>query len=111
MTTYCYVTEKGDSDTLTCPLGQAPRTIKIKGRIAKRDYQAEASSVIPLKGWPFECIASGVHPSQAGQLRDHLARKGVPTEVTSAGDPVMRNASHRKKVLKARHMHDRASYN
>jgi len=58
----------------------------------------------------MECIASGVNANQAGELRDFFAKSGVPTEVTSDGNPIYRNASHRRRALKARGFVDRSSY-
>lgn len=64
------------------------------------------------KIWPMKpCYASGVHASQAQELRDHLAKRGCPTEVTPSGDPIYTSAAHRKKALKIRGMHDKASFN
>jgi hypothetical protein len=77
---------------------------------ATRCYQEERASVPPTKGWPLTCFASGVHASQAQELRDHLASKGVPTEVTRDGDPVYRDAKHRRKALKVRGMVDKSSF-
>jgi hypothetical protein len=58
----------------------------------------------------MECVASGVAPSQAQELRDYYRRHGVPTEVTADGNPIYRNAAHRRKALKVRGMHDKASF-
>ena len=72
--------------------------------------EAEAVGVPASKGWPLECYASGVAPDQAGELRDYLAKKGVPTEVSADGNPIYRDAAHRRKALKARGLHDKASF-
>ena len=61
-------------------------------------------------GWPIECYASGVHASQAQELRDHFEKSGCATEVTQDGDPVYRNHQHRKKALACRGLHDEASF-
>jgi hypothetical protein len=61
-------------------------------------------------GWPIECVASGVHADDAGKLKKHLADRGVPTHVTTDGNPVYRNASHRRKALKARGLMDKAAF-
>ena len=64
-----------------------------------------------MAGWPMApCLASGVHPNQAQELRDCLSNAGVPTEVTSDGDPIYRTPTHRKRALKARHLVDKSSY-
>jgi len=60
--------------------------------------------------WPFECVASGVHPSQAGELREFFRSHGEPTEVTTQGDPVYRDMNHRRRALKLRGLVDRSSF-
>ena len=93
------------------PMGEAPPHIRVDGLEAKRDYQAERVGVPATKGWPHEpCVASGVHPKQAQELRDGLRGAGVPTEVTKGGDPIYTSAVHRKKALSARGMYDRNSF-
>ncbi len=107
--TYCF--RNGD-DVVTevFPLGKAPEFIERNGRRYSRSWRDERVGVPPTTGWPIECVASGVHPSQAQELRDFLEKKGVPTEVTPDGNPVYRDAQHRKRALKARGLHDNASY-
>lgn len=110
MPRYRYINEDGERDERVCDLGKAPETIKINGKKAWRDFKAEMVGVPATKGWPLECIGSGVNASQAGELRQYLADKGVPTEVTSDGNPVYRNANHRKKALRARGMFDKSAF-
>lgn len=87
-------------------MGEAPPLVMVKGRPAFRDYSAEQVAVPSTKGWPMEpCCASGVHPEQAQELRDHLRKSGVPTEVTNDGDPVYTTAVHQEKALKCRGLH------
>ena len=64
----------------------------------------------PAAQWPLVCHASGVHAEQAGELRQFLAERGCPTEVTPGGDPVYRSAEHRRRALRARGLCDRSSY-
>jgi len=92
------------------PASSHPKEFVYKGRTYRRDYAAEGVGVPGTKGWPLECYASGVAPDQAGELRDYLAKKGVPTEVSADGNPIYRDAAHRKKALKARGLHDKASF-
>jgi hypothetical protein len=68
------------------------------------------AAVPATAGWPLTCVASGVHPDQAQALRDHLAKHGVPKEVTKGGDPIYTYAAHRRRALKARGFVDRASF-
>lgn len=109
MPVYCYRVGKKIIEK-TFPIGLAPECIVVGKRIAKRDFQAERKSFPPAKGWPMTCFASGVNANQAQELRDFLEKKGVPTEVTPDGDPIYKNATHRKKALKARGLFDKNAY-
>ena len=112
MPTYCYEDRFGKVHERFFAIEErAPVTIMLEdGRHARRCYQAESAGVPPKRGWPMECIASGVHPEQAGELRREFARCGVLTEVTNDGNPVYRSASHRRRALKCRGFVDRSSY-
>jgi len=111
MPMYCYQSEAtGQIIERFYPMGQAPRVLRLKTGVARRSFAAESKSFPPTAGWPLECVASGVHADQAGELRDHLAKAGVPTHVTADGNPVYRSKEHRRKALKARGFVDRASY-
>jgi len=112
MPMYCYQDRRGNiherNFSSSTPI---PSHIVLPGGSrAKRSFQAETKSFPPTKGWPLTCFASGVHASQAQELRDHLTSKGVPTEVTRDGDPVYRDAKHRRKALKVRGMVDKSSF-
>lgn len=108
--TYCYETKDGTVVERDFPLGEAPKTVRVGRKIARRSFAAERKGVPPTSGWPMECCASGVHASQAGELRKHFAQAGVPTEVTPQGDPVYRDKDHRRKALKCRGLVDKSSY-
>jgi hypothetical protein len=110
MPTYCYETSRGDVVERVFKIGTAPASIEIDGRIARRSFSAERIGVPAKKGWPMECLASGVNASQAGELRAHLAAAGVPTEVTKDGNPVYRDARHRRKALKVRGFRDNMAF-
>ncbi len=115
MPVYCYSTEEGEVHELVFPRGEAPERVELpNGEIALRDYRAEgvtgfvSKTSTPTSGWPMKpCCASGVHASQAGELRDHLARRGCRTEISPDGDPIYTSAAHRKKALKIRGLQDR----
>lgn len=80
--------------------------------IYSRDYSAEAKAVQTESspGWPMPpCGSSGVMPEQAQELRNHLSKSGVPTEVTPAGDPIYRSPLHQKRALACRGMHNKAA--
>lgn len=113
MAIFCYKKKDGNIVERSYPCGKAPNRIKLDdGSEAKRFLAAELRSVaVPsAKNWPLTCVASGVHPEQRQELSDYLKKKGVPTEISKDGDPVYRNAAHRRKALKARGMFDRAGY-
>lgn len=109
MPVYCYQAA-GKIIEKVFPVGQAPRSIRVGRRTARRDFGAERKSFPASKGWPLTCFASGVNANQAQELRDFLAVRGVPTEVTPDGDPVYRDARHRRKALKARGLFDKKAY-
>lgn len=109
---YAYKKPSGEIHWLSQPVGATPPpvTLEVDGVTATRSYQAERVGVPATQGWPMECIASGVNAEDAQKLRDEFDRVGVPTEVTRDGDPIYRNAAHRKRALKARGLHDRLAY-
>jgi hypothetical protein len=110
MPVYCYKTASGQIVDQVFPMGRAPRFIMHHKAKAWRCYHSERASVPATKGWPMECLGSGVNAAQAGELRDHLARAGVPTEVSRDGNPIYRNKEHRRRALKARGLVDKQSY-
>jgi hypothetical protein len=106
---YCY--EHGDTViTKSFPMGKAPKFVFVGKVRYRRSFRAEHKGIPATSGWPLECYASGVHADQAQELRDFLAKKGVPTDVTPEGNPIYRDANHRKRALKARGLHDNSSY-
>jgi hypothetical protein len=117
MPIYCYVTDDGDTCERIFGFGEAPETVRIGGNIARRDWGAESISLAVKSGscgssgtWPMECVASGVHASQANELRELLKKNGCPTEVKKNGNPVYTSKRHRDKALKIRGMHDNNSF-
>ena len=123
--TYCYKLSSGEIVERIYEMGAAPQKVKVKGKgIAMRDFQAEGVSGQmvgtdnptrakkgPSQTWPMPpCVGSGVHPEQAGELRGHFKKHGLNIEVNSNGDPIYESAIQRRKALKCRRMHDRASY-
>lgn len=94
------------------PLGAEPppREVVREGETFTRSYRAERAGTPATKGWPIECVASGVNAADAQKLRDEFQRLGVPTEVTNDGDPIYTDAVHRKKALRARGLIDRRSF-
>jgi hypothetical protein len=107
---YCYT---ADFDTVErfFRMGEAPQSIRLEdGRVATRDYRAERIGMPARKGWPLECFASGVHESQAGELRDFFAKHGESITVTKDGNPVYTSPAQRKRALKLRGLCDRNSF-
>ena len=121
MPIYCFTTiYGGETIERSFPAGEAPQEVMDNGMCYIRDYQAEvAGQTAIVKGtsnrvkrtWPMApCVASGVHPDQSQELRDHLSNRGCPTEVSGGGNPIYTSAAHRKKALKIRGFFDKASY-
>ena len=110
MATYCFSREDEIIER-SFDTGKAPKFILVGKRKFYRDFGAEGVSV-PSTAWanPIHCLASGVHPSQAQELRDHFRKCGVPTDVDNDGNPIYTSAAHRKKALKCRGFTDRSSY-
>ncbi len=90
--------------------GPPPLEIEVGEVMAKRCYQAERPRLPSSSGWPMECLASGVNAADAGKLRDKFIELGVPTEVSSDGNPIYRSHQHRARALKARGLFDRQAY-
>jgi len=114
MPIYCYKDNQDNIYDLDFSLGEAPEVTQLEdGTPVKRNFAAEVyTKTMPpgAKCWPMECVASGVNANQAGELQEHLKKKGVPTDVTKSGNPIYRDAKHRKRALAARGLVDRASY-
>jgi len=62
------------------------------------------------KGWPFECLGSGVNAEQAPELREYFKKQGLRVEVSNDGNPIYESPAQRKKALKCRGFVDKASY-
>jgi len=57
--------------------------------------------------WPMKSEALAVHPSQIEEARKSAAARGVPTDFTPSGRPILRTRGHRKAYCKAYGFHDR----
>lgn len=114
MGSYCYRSrgKRGRLITRVFPSSDIPEEIVEHGVRFSRSREDEwaAISVPASTGWPMECVASGVHASQADELRKFYKDHGCPTEVSADGNPIYRSAAHRRKALKLRGFKDRASY-
>ncbi len=122
MPVYCFSTESGEVTERQYPRDRVPEAIVVLTKdgkwveYANRDYRAEnvrgsiGAGRTKLSGWPQTCFASGVNANQADELRDHLARRGCPTEVTEKGDVVYTSAAHKRKALKVRGICDKSAF-
>ena len=109
MPTYCFQNEKsGLIIERFFSIGKAPREIVEAERKYLRSFAAEAVGVPPTKGWPIECLSSGVAPQQAGELREHFKKAGIKVDVTPSGNPVYLNKAHKDRALKSRGLHDKS---
>jgi len=118
MPIYCYERPNGEIIEEIFQMGKAPGFILKNGQPCLRSWSTEmAGQIVTVNGtsnpvkrsWPMKpCVASGVHPEQAQDLRDHLRARGCPTEVTGGGNPVYTSAAHRKKALKIRGFQDKS---
>lgn len=119
---YCFKTEEHEEFDILVEkyfrMDEVPEFIVLKnGCKAVRDFQSErvsgtvkAGSDRP-RGWPMApCVGSGVNAAQAPELRAHFKKHNVDCEVTTDGDPIYTSAAQRKKALRSRGLHDRASY-
>ena len=88
-------------------MGQLFRYDKSSGQMVECT-RAEVRRRGPSR-FPYACPWSGVHQSQAQELRDFYAARGEKVEVTGDGDPVYTSRRHRKRLLKMRGMVDRGS--
>lgn len=88
---------------------KADGTLMHKGVKLRRDIVGEHSSKgLPAsKGWPMECDALSIHPSQIKEYMDFDRKMGVPVEYKSDGTVILTSKVHKDKYLKAHGYHDR----
>lgn len=75
---------------------------KVKGRFINKRLK---------RGYPYESMAIACHPDDVKKAEAFAVKLGVPTEYKSNGSAVVRDAGHRRKLLKAMGLRDRNSYN
>lgn len=61
-------------------------------------------------GYPIKLNSMAVTTHRRKTMMEHLAKKGVPTEYTPRGRPIIRDAAHRKQFMKAMNLIDRNSF-
>ena len=79
--------------------------------VMNRNYQADFGKQYHADIYPYPSTALGVHPEEVKHRMKFDSDMGVPTVYNSEGDPIMLNATHRRKFCRAHGVHDRnASY-
>ena len=63
-----------------------------------------------ISRFPYECWASGVHESQAGELHEFFAKHGESVEISRDGNPIYTSRRQRARLLKLRGMVDKGAY-
>lgn len=62
------------------------------------------------QGYPIKSVALAVTSKQVKSAQEDSVKKGVPTEFTKGGRPILRDAAHRKQYMKAYGYRDLDSY-
>jgi hypothetical protein len=62
------------------------------------------------RGYPIKSVALAVAKGQVKQAQEDSVKRGVPTEFTKGGRPILRDAAHRKAYLRAYGYHDNNSF-
>ena len=111
MPIYCFQDKEGFIHERFFKMADVPKSIDLGARgTARRCWGAEEKSVPSEKGWPMECMASGVNARDRDKLAKELKDHGVPTDVSRDGNPIYRDARHRARALKARGFYDKNAY-
>lgn len=56
---------------------------------------------------PLKSVALAVQPGQVAEAAADAAARGVPTDFTPEGEPILRDRDHKKRYLRAYGMYDR----
>lgn len=65
------------------------------------------SQRLPKATYPFAADALGVHPSQVAEAQADSETRGVSTDFTESGEPIMRSPGHRRRYCEAYGIYDR----
>ena len=76
-------------------------------KAAKRSQLGVALMGRQPSTYPYASDAAGVDPSQIPEQMAHDTEHGVPTEYTRTGEPIMRDAAHRRDYMRANGLFDR----
>ncbi len=98
----------GISRVVIKPMSKSGTRVKCKCKATmNRNFQADFGKQYVGDIWPYPSAALGVHPEEVQHRMEFDRQMGVPTEYNSDGDPIMRNATHRRKFCRAHKVHDR----
>lgn len=112
---YLYRDKKGNIVEISMPFAEMMKrekpdgTLRHKGKTLRRDIVSEHSTKgLPAsKGWPMECDALAVHPSQVKDQMAHDRKMGVNVGYSPEGSVIFENKAQKDKYLKAHGFHDR----
>ncbi len=109
MASYVYSSKDGKvTVTHQAKMGRQPERLRRQGKWCYRDYAAEIPGGHKPSCWPMQSGACGVHPSQAKEMMDYCAERGVGVEVSPVtGDATLTSQKHRNQVHAALELYDR----
>lgn len=111
MPTYCYKCKKCRTVTEeVSTIAERKQGVACKkcGALALRDVLSEHTGRMPRPGiWPMVSDAMAVAPSQIPEMLRESKARGVPTEYTKDGQPILRYREHRSEYMKSFGYHDR----
>lgn len=116
MPIYEFKSEDGEIIERFFSFKEKPSSIKIDGK----EYVAQIGTIIgcvvkkpkgfggkPCSTWPRESAAMGVSETQVKDAMAEDRRKGVPTDYTKDGNPILTSPGHEKAYMKAHGFHHR----
>jgi hypothetical protein len=113
MPLYSFTSRDGETIEVEYPLhAKRPDRIRRKGKTFTRNIAADHNGFEDTcgKGWPIHSEALGVHPKQIQEAMAADRRDGVPTDYDRAGRPILRDAAHRRRFLRAKGFFDRSGF-
>jgi hypothetical protein len=114
MPMYCYTTKDGQTVERSFPMGEAPEKVRVKGKVARRDYTAESKGGMKSSCWPMVAdLSCAIDADQVAEARAYDKFAECPTEYVpvegSPGEfaPKLDNPHHRKRYMEAHALFDR----
>lgn len=112
MPLYCFTTKDGQTVERMFPMGECPEKVRVGGKVAKRDYQAESKGGMLPANWPMVSdMAFGYAPEQMAEVLKHDKESGLHgteyKKVDGEYSPVFTNPHHRTRYCRAHGMFDR----